>query len=582
MLNLCTFTRLFFSLSVSFASLNAFAQTNVSPMLSSAWNQNSPFSDKCPLNRSGAYTKPGCGAIALGQIWNYYRLTNHGYGVAEYTSKGVASVEQDKDYDISTDYSLYSFDWANIVDTYSTSTSKKQQEAVAEYIYLIGNAIHMNYRTDGSSPSNDGQTLWGMHHHLGANPEALWHYRRYFSTEEWNDKLVRNLREGHPVYYASVWYGASAKSDFASAGHIYVIDGVNDEGLYHFNFGTASPSQNKFTSLDYISQTNGETYPGNRDVCYNYRQVMFENLFPVKDGKYGEQAIVGNKPLILNGNPKLTDLTMSKSEKFSINTSILNYSIKRDTLYVAFWATQNGEMIAPLTSQKEVRLGPGYYLEDVKFECALPETLKDGDYVVKLYSKNKNKSEAQWQEALECVPFSFNMTAKKSKTSVHFPINRMADPVIVLDEPIQEIENKHEKNYPGKVLRLKLSNPSEYNFEDTIRVTFHTSNGDKVKMHPVAVYEGCSVEYRLLIPQSFIDLSNGNYSFEIDYHKYYEDKWYKIMSKEEYITGIKPSEQYETKSAETKGGVYDLNGRSMDALQHKQIYIKNGKKYIDK
>lgn len=572
-------TKIIFIL-VDFITLAVMAQPDVSPLVNSTWNQDSPFSDRCPLNGSGLHTKPGCAAIALGQIWNYYRSFDHGFGVAYYESKGIASDSRDKNNVISTDYSICRFDWENIENTYNSNTSIEQQEAVAQYIYLIGNAIHMNYRTSGSSPTNDGQTLWGMHHHLGANPVALWHYRRYFSTKDWNDKLLKNLREGRPVYYSGVWYGADANSDYVSAGHVFLIDGVDDNGLYHFNFGTALPSQNKYCSLDYINQTNGEAFPGNRDVCYNCRQVMFDDLYPVEGGKYKEQAVVGNKPLILNGDPKLTDLTQNKSERFSVQAPVLNYSIKRDTISIAFWVTLKGEMIIPLTSNKVVQLGPGYYIDNVIFDCKVPKTLGNGEYEVKLYSKMKNKSDDKWQEALECVPFSFILNINGDNAAMHFPINRMADPKIVLEEPVKEITNKHEKNYPGKVFVLKLNNPSNYNFEDTIRVTFHTINGDKVKKLPIAVYEGCGIEYRLLVPHSFIDLSQGNFTIDIDYHNFYEDKWYQVVSKEKYAMGIKDNQQHITSSMGSNTLTYDLSGRINKKNQRGKIYIKNGKKYL--
>lgn len=44
--------------------------------------------------------------------------------------------------------------------------------------------------------------------------------------------LNGNLSEGHPVFYRGSW-----KFKGGNVGHMFVIDGRDDDGNYHVNFG---------------------------------------------------------------------------------------------------------------------------------------------------------------------------------------------------------------------------------------------------------------------------------------------------------------------------------------------------------
>lgn len=55
------------------------AQNIVEPMVTASWHQSAPFNNECP-NGSAV----GCGAIAVAQILNCYKIPTHGYGRATY------------------------------------------------------------------------------------------------------------------------------------------------------------------------------------------------------------------------------------------------------------------------------------------------------------------------------------------------------------------------------------------------------------------------------------------------------------------------------------------------------------------
>ena len=251
-----------FTLTVLLSCGTAASQT-VSQLLKTSWHQKSPFNDQCPLVNNAA-PAAGCGAIAVGQILNYYKKPAHGFGHVEYTTKGNT---------VDIDYTTRTFDYDNILNYYASNATAASKEAVASLIYQVGAAMKMQYDTS-SSPSNFPSMLWGLQHYLHFSPQSRYHNRRYYSTAEWIEMLNKELTNGHPVFYRGTHTAPGT-----SAGHIFVLDGINSTGKYHANFGHASSTQDKYVDLSIINQSSG-TNPGVYNVCYHHQQAMITDFYP--------------------------------------------------------------------------------------------------------------------------------------------------------------------------------------------------------------------------------------------------------------------------------------------------------------
>ena len=107
---------------VGCAAINAVAQESIEPMVTASWKQSAPFNNQCPDGSAA-----GCGAIAVAQILNYYKMPAHGYGHAAYGNVDV-------------DFDSRSIDWANVLDTYSQGYSDAEGQAVAGLVYQVGAA----------------------------------------------------------------------------------------------------------------------------------------------------------------------------------------------------------------------------------------------------------------------------------------------------------------------------------------------------------------------------------------------------------------------------------------------------------
>jgi hypothetical protein len=86
--------------------------------------------------------------------------------------------------------------------------------------------------------------VYGLHKNMGLS-EVQYASRKFYTTANWIEMLDQNLQLGCPVYYAGydtiytdIWaYDHYIRVPQQTIGHAMVIDGYNDEGLFHIDFG---------------------------------------------------------------------------------------------------------------------------------------------------------------------------------------------------------------------------------------------------------------------------------------------------------------------------------------------------------
>ena len=114
--------------------------SSVEPLLGGIeWNQGSPYNMYCPVIRD-TVTWTGCVATAMAQTIGYWKWPLHGYGSNQYKCTDVAN-------DLSVNFSTTTYDWNNITEKYSTSSTDAQNKAVGTLMYHCGVAMGMQYGT---------------------------------------------------------------------------------------------------------------------------------------------------------------------------------------------------------------------------------------------------------------------------------------------------------------------------------------------------------------------------------------------------------------------------------------------------
>jgi len=486
---------------------------NVPAMLTTRWAQTEPFRQSCPLNSKGQHTPPGCGAVALGQIMNYYRANDHGFGQIVYDYMENSQVAGT----VNVDFSQCRFDWANLLDVYtSDGYSDAQSKAVSDFLYWAGAAIRMQYRTSGSAPSNNGCTIWGMHHFLHFSKKAVIRNRLDYSTEEWKAMLNANLQARHPVYYAGRWRNGNQ-----SAEHIFVIDGMDDNGLYCVNFGVGNNVQNREgIDINVLNQW-GDGTLGGRGVCWNIGSSMITDLYPADDDDYMDDGLIVVRPLVLNGNADEQQATVALGETFSLGWRFQHYNIEGSTVEYRL-CLKDGQGVAvchlQATDGRFVSLGPGYWIDLVK-HFKLPVGLADGDYEMRFESRPKGAADDSWQPVLEALPAMISVKVESGKALLTVPVNHRRSPNLFLREEIRVVENVYERQQPGTALLLAMSNTAVSSFCDTLRLAITLENEVQPYVYETeaAVYDGCEADYHILIPDTCLNLKGKTFTVTCEY-----------------------------------------------------------------
>ena len=135
-------------------------RNSISPMLTSNWDQATPYWNRCPEFMSiengdtiGEFAYTGCVATAMAQIMNYYKYPSQ----CTQTIPSYLVTYADGDFSYGQFYTEalppIQFDWANMRDNYTGSEDSVQTDAVAWLMLYAGCAAKMQYGITSSGTS---------------------------------------------------------------------------------------------------------------------------------------------------------------------------------------------------------------------------------------------------------------------------------------------------------------------------------------------------------------------------------------------------------------------------------------------
>lgn len=218
----------------------------ITPLIATIWNQNNPYNYLCPNMASKGNYPTGCVATALSQIMNYHKHPSHGKGTFSY----VFHPDDGTAYQLTANFEETFYDWDNMLDNYSKNYNDAQRDAVATLMSHVGISVQMAYNPSGSG-AYSVEAANALRNYFCYNDNVRLYRREFYSAELWMQMLFTELNYKRPVYYTGV--------DPNGGGHAFVIDGYNEEGLVHVNWGWGgksdgyyeiallNPSGNKFT-----------------------------------------------------------------------------------------------------------------------------------------------------------------------------------------------------------------------------------------------------------------------------------------------------------------------------------------------
>jgi len=246
---------------------------NVSPLLQSRFNQDSPWNDMCPEDSQGpggnAYA--GCVAVSMAAIMHYWSFPNTGIGERTYWASG---------------YGYQTADFSNAYYDYSDMPNNTASSESQELLYHCGVAVNMGYNFDGSGAQvfgNAPSAYHAMTNHFLFDNQMSQVYPENYSEIEYRALLQDDLDQNQPLVFVGF---------DGDGGHAWNIDGYDDD-YFHNNWGWGG-SQNGYYLL---SSLNGFVY--DQGALINMIPESLENAnIVLQDFSFQEQD--GDGDLVAN------------------------------------------------------------------------------------------------------------------------------------------------------------------------------------------------------------------------------------------------------------------------------------------
>ncbi|MBK7173101.1 MAG: C10 family peptidase [Bacteroidales bacterium] len=242
------------------------ATTDMGPLMTCQWNQDSPYNLLCPEDAAGpgGHVYAGCVATAMSMIMYYYRYPLQGIGTHSYYASGYGTQN--------VNYSNTHYDWDAMLDALNGS-SGQCIPAVAELQYHAGVAVNMQYSPTGSGAYSVDVPA-ALISHFGYSTSTQYAARSSYSATVWENMVVEQLDALKPIYYSG-----TDPTPVTGGGHAWVCDGYQVNGsskLFHFNFGWGGYGDGFYT----LANPNG----------FTTQQGMIRNIVPATNFPYGCSA----------------------------------------------------------------------------------------------------------------------------------------------------------------------------------------------------------------------------------------------------------------------------------------------------
>jgi len=183
------------------------------------YTESNYYNTLTPEWEPGNHTYTGCVATAMGQIMRYWKYPSVGKGQHCYTPQTHPEYGEQ-----CVNFGATAYDWDNMP---LTLTSENYD--VAQILYHAGVAVDMDYTKSGSGAFLGDQ----MKTYFSYNMRAI------FSRGEGMELSVKEFLN------LSIPLIVSGRNN--SSGHLYIVDGYDGDGYYHFNWGWNGMSNGRYT-----------------------------------------------------------------------------------------------------------------------------------------------------------------------------------------------------------------------------------------------------------------------------------------------------------------------------------------------
>lgn len=246
--------------------------TSVAPMLTTTWDQAPYYNTLCPADANvhpyyQGHVVTGCVATATAQIMKFWNYPTTGYGSHSYVHPTYGT--------LSANFGTTTYDWANMPNALTSASSATQVNTIATLMYHIGVADEMNYTVQSSGASNYqsfGSIRASSQNSLVAyfkySPDMAFLVRDNMGDSLFSAALRAELDLNRPILFSGF---------DESAGHSFVLDGYDNTGNFHINWGWGG-SCDGYYQMGYLVPA--QSGIGGNNGSYNLSDVALIGIRP--------------------------------------------------------------------------------------------------------------------------------------------------------------------------------------------------------------------------------------------------------------------------------------------------------------
>ena len=367
----------------------------IAPLITAQWSQRAPYNYMCPdgdyvdFNEEGYDADnrcaTGCVATAMAQVMYYWKWpescpTIDGYMCFGHSMNALPGT---------------TFKWDLIKDSYSAQETGESADAVAELMRYCGQAVKMAFSRNGSSASYNH---FRMSLTFQYSPNCNKILRDKYSTKQWENIIYDELAAHRPVIYLG-------KSN--SSAHAFVVDGYDDNGLFHINWGWGG-SYNSYFILSFADPY-GESEESTSDGAFQFDQYAHIGLKPAE----ADETILPIISSVVQSSSNNTYSRQKVSDNFTnvnLNGSIIgSYIINPPYTRNAEigWALYQDDALIQRIETKKITIGNNLQMYDNDSKVSFGANLTEGKY--QLCQIYRFEGEEEWERCLDGVSESPNI-----------------------------------------------------------------------------------------------------------------------------------------------------------------------------
>lgn len=274
----------------------------IGPLCPTSWDQSYPYNAHCPeLNKpfaSNGRAVVGCVATAMSQIMKYWEYPTQGTGSHTYKP----NTDEYTYPELTVNFGAAVYDWENMPYQIDKNSPQEQIDAVAMLGYHCGVSVEMMYDDDGTGSGAFSVDV----------PYALNKYFDYaqsnfkprvVSAQVWDSYIREAIEMRRPIFYA----GTSNDG----GGHAFICDGMDENGLFHYNFGWSGTGDGFFasTATDYPNDVGAIFDIMPKDIYMNTMESPKNLVVTPADNNALSATISWKNPkYTLNGSSSITNI----------------------------------------------------------------------------------------------------------------------------------------------------------------------------------------------------------------------------------------------------------------------------------